>query len=392
MFARRTDWNLSPNRLAMLLDRLRRARVPVIDLTESNPTRCGLANSAATRLGEFARTASLAYDPDPLGDPQARESISAIYRASGADVPPERLLLTSSTSEAYSFLFRLLADPGDSVLAPVPSYPLFDHLALNDVTLTPYTLPAELEFALDMEALKRSAAEGARAVIVVNPGNPTGRFLRQGELEGLIEICRSRGMALICDEVFGDYALEDIGDRVRTAAGRPEVLTFCLNGLSKMLALPQLKLGWIAVSGPRPEAAEALRRLELIADTYLSVNTPAQKALPALLARREPIQRPIVERLAGNRALLMREAGPGRPCRCLPVEGGWYGILEVPRVITGEQWSLELLEKDRVLVHPGYFFDLPGERHLVVSLLPEPHVFREGIERLLRRVDRRAEA
>ena len=388
MFARRTGWNLSPNRLSILLERQRAAGAALIDLTESNPTRCSLAFPTAGLLGALSRPESLAYDPDPRGDPRARAALSKWFRTRDVTIPPESLVLTSSTSEAYSFLFRLLADPGDRVLVPVPSYPLLDHLArINDVTLTPYPLSTEMDFALDIEAVSRAAGGGAKALIVVNPGNPTGRFLRRGELDALLEICGSRNLALISDEVFGDYAFVDNDERVMTVAGRQQVLTFCLNGLSKMLALPQLKVGWITVSGPEPQASEALRRLELIADTYLSVNTPAQSSLPELLARREEIQKMVLDRLTRNRAYLMQETGGPGACRCLPVEGGWYAILEVPRIVSDEQWALDFLEKDRVIVHPGYFFDLPGERHVVVSLLPDLDSFRKGIDRLLERVD-----
>jgi aspartate/methionine/tyrosine aminotransferase len=314
--------------------------------------------------------------------------VSADYRARGADVPPERLVLTAGTSEAYSFLFRLLADPGDAVLVPAPSYPLFELLGrINDVTLVHYPLAHAGGFGIDLEALDRAAkAASPRALLIVSPANPTGTFLKRREMEALDEICARGGIPIICDEVFGDYALREDPGRVTTLAGRDGALTFVLNGLSKMLALPQLKLGWIAVSGPAGDCGEAMRRLEVIADTFLSVNTPAQTAAGDLLALRSRIQPQILERVADNRAWLESAAERRGSCRCLPAEGGWYAILEVPRTRSDEQWALLLLQEEGILTHPGYLFDFPTEGRLVVSLLPPPEIFREAANRLITRV------
>ncbi|HET6374133.1 MAG TPA: pyridoxal phosphate-dependent aminotransferase, partial [Candidatus Polarisedimenticolia bacterium] len=309
-------------------------------------------------------------------------------RRRGLDISPDRLVLTSSTSEAYSLLFRLLADPGDSVLAPAPAYPLFDLLArINDVALVSYPLSVDLDFAIDREALMRAAGPRTKAVIVVNPGNPSGAFLKRPEMESLVEICGPRGLPLISDEVFGDFAAGDAHDRVVTVAGDKRLLCFALNGLSKMLALPQLKLAWIAVSGSEPQVEEALSRLEVLTDTYLSVGTPVQLALPELLALRPAIQRSLQDRLDANRRRLERLAAASRGSRCLPAEGGWSAVLSVPRARGEEDLALTLLEEDGVLVHPGYFFDFPKEGHLVVSLLPPAEVFTPAIERLLARLD-----
>jgi hypothetical protein len=331
----------------------------------------------------------LRYEPHPRGHELARAAVTADYRARGIEVPADRLVLTASSSESYSFLFRLLADPGDSILVPAPSYPLFDLLCrINDVSLVHYPLETGGGFGIDLEALDAAAGDArARALLVVSPGNPTGSFLKLHEVRMLDEICARRGIPIICDEVFGDYALGADPRRVATLAGRNRVLTFVLNGLSKMLALPQLKLGWIAVSGPDDECAESMRRLEVIADTFLSVNTPVQAGLGDLLALRPAIQRQILDRIAMNRAHLEAAGATRGSCTCLPAEGGWYAILKVPRTRTDEQWALLLLEEERVLTHPGYLFDFPCEGHLVVSLLPRHETFVEAASRIFRRVE-----
>jgi alanine-synthesizing transaminase len=391
MFSSRTRWDRSPNELTVRLQSRLREGHGVLDLTESNPTRCGFAYPADEILGALGGRESLAYRPHPLGSPAAREALAAEYRARGVEMPPEHLVLTSGTSEAYAHLFRLLADPGDRILVPAPSYPLFDLLGtMSDVELVPYALQPESDFAIDLEDLRRAAADPrARAVLAVNPGNPTGSFLRLAELEEIARLCESRGIAFICDEVFGDYAFTPGGEdqpRAVTAAGHQTALTFVLNGLSKMLALPQLKLAWIAASGPQPLLAEAMHRLEIIADTYLSVGTQVQSGLPALLGLKETIQRQIKERLLLNRGYLERRLKDLPSCRALPCEGGWSAILRIPRTQGEEELVLRLLERDGVLVHPGYFFDFPVEGHLVLSLLPQPEILREGIDRLVMRL------
>ena len=383
MFAARTGWNLSPNRLTLRLERRRAAGLPIIDLTESNPTRCEFDYPATQILQAISRPDALAYDPHPRGVTAAREAVAAEYRARGVDVSTGNLVLTSGSSEAYSFLFRLLTDPGDRVLVPTPSYPLFDLLAdINDVRLAPYPLLPEARFAIDTAALER-AAGGAKALLVVSPGNPTGHFLGRSDRDAIIGICSTHGIPLICDEVFSDYAYAPDENRAASLAGESRLLTFTLNGLSKMLALPQLKLGWIAVSGPAAETTGALARLDLIADTFLSVNTPVQRGLAELLALRPGIQAQVMQRVRANMDYLRSATAAPHPCRCLSSEGGWNAILEVPRVRTEEEWALDLIDSCGLLVHPGYFFDFPGEGHLVVSLLPPAGQFRRGVDRLL---------
>jgi len=390
MFAGRTAWNLSPNRLTALLDSRRASGLPLIDLTQTNPTRCGFHYPEAEILRVLGDRQSLVYEPSPRGLVEARRAVAEQYRSRGVSVAPGSLVLTASTSEAYAFLFRLLADPGDTMLVPAPCYPLFDLLAqIHDVALAHYELSADADRTIDPSSLARAAAAaGARAVIVVSPGNPTGRYLRRRDLETIAEVCAGRQMALICDEVFGDYDFDEAGAdgsaRAGSLASHPDLLTFTLDGLSKMLGLPQLKLGWIAASGPAPLVSGALERLEVIADTYLSVNTPVQHALAGLLALRPAIQDQVMARLKTNRAELKRRVAQVEGLRVTPAEGGWQSILEVPSTRTDEAWALEILSREGVLVHPGYFFDFPGEGHLVISLLPPPDIFAEGVDRMLR--------
>jgi len=387
MFSSRTDWDLTPNRLAAELARMRARGREVLDLAESNPTRCGLKYDRRAILRALARPAALAYHPDPCGLRAARQAVAEYYRRRGRGdgslrVDPERILLTASTSEAYSFLFRALCEPGDQVLAPAPSYPLFDFLAgLNDVELRPYPLLYDHGWQFDLHSLESALTSRTRAVVVVNPNNPTGSFVRREELVALNSLCARRGLALIADEVFLDYA-HDGRARPSLAANR-RVLTFVLSGLSKISALPQMKVAWTVVNGPRREVRRALERLEVIADTYLSVNTPAQLALPALLAQRRPIQAQLRRRIADNRRELARQLASHPACRVLESEGGWYAVLRVPVKGSDEGLAVALLRRRGVLVHPGHFYGFSGQGHLVLSLIVPQAQFREGLRRLL---------
>ena len=386
MFAARTDWDLTPTRLAAALAARRSAGLPVLDLTESNPTRCGLAPADDALLGALAHPESLRYDPAPLGLPEARAAVADYYAAKGVPLDAGRICLTASTSEAYGFLFRLLADPGDEVLVPSPSYPLFDFLAgLNDVRLVPYPLVYEGRWRIGLDAVRAAAGPRARALVVVHPNNPTGSFLRPDERDALVGLCRARGLALIADEVFADYAFEPERDRVATLAGTAGALSFVLSGLSKVAALPQMKLAWMAAGGPEESVRAALARLEVIADTLLSVATPVQRALPALLAGRAEVQARILARLRANRKALVDRVGGKGPVEVLAAQGGWYAILRLRGARDEEAWALDLLAEDGVLVHPGYLFDFAEVGHLVVSLLPAEDVFAEGAGRLLAR-------
>jgi aspartate/methionine/tyrosine aminotransferase len=290
--------------------------------------------------------------------------------------------LTTSTSESYGFLFKLLCDPGDEVLVPRPSYPLFEFLAtLESVRVLQYPLRYYGDWSIDFEALERLLTERSRAVVLVNPNNPTGSFLKRNELERLVAICRERELAIISDEVFADYAFAEDSRRVNSLTGVDGALTFCLSGLSKVSALPQMKLGWIAVNGPGELRNLAFERLELIADTYLSVSAPGQHALSAMLDARIPVQAQMRARLRSNLEFL-RNRICGSAARLLDVEGGWYASLRIPRVKSEEEWVLDLLDRCDLLVQPGYFYDFDSEAYLVLSLLTREDVFQAGVERL----------
>lgn len=390
LFAKRTDWPLAPNRLSAAVGRLREERVPILDLTESNPTRCGFSYPDCDILKPLAGQENLGYAPAPRGDLNAREVVGRYYQEKGLAVSPEQIFLTASTSEAYSYLFRLLADPGGRILFPRPSYPLFAFLGdLNDVRMDTYPLVYGGKWGIDLQEIRRVFGVDTKALVLVNPNNPTGSFVRRRELEELNALCLERRAAIICDEVFADFVLDGEGDYV-SLAGNDRVLTFVLGGISKTLGLPQMKLSWIVINGPAELAEEAGARLEVIADTYLSVNTPAQNALPAWLSLRGAIQGEINARIRENYVFLKEKARGAAGCELLAAEGGWYAVLRIPDRHSEEEWALTFLNKDHVFVHPGYFFDFDAGTFVVASLLPLEHVFREGIQRILTRVHNRA--
>lgn len=381
MFASRTGWPLAPNRFSSAIERHRAAGREVLDLTESNPTRCGFAYDDSV-LSALQDRRGLAYDPHPTGLREAREAVCDYYRQRGAQVHPEQVILTASTSEAYSFIFRLLCDAGDEVLAPVPSYPLFDFLAaIQDVKLLSYSLLYDHGWQIDLRSLAPKLTPRTRAVLLVHPNNPTGSFVKPVEIEILEARCRERSMALIVDEVFLDYTHD--GAARPSFTTRSEVLTFTLSGISKICALPQMKLAWIVVSGPPELAREALARLEVIADTYLSVGTPVQLALPEFLAQRDGIQRQVKDRVAANLAELDRQLSQQKMVTRLEIEGGWYAVLRIPATAPDEDVAIDLLTRHSVLVHPGHFYDFLGEGYLVVSLITPAEVFAEGVKRLV---------
>ena len=400
-FSRRTAWDLRPNALAARLAERRAAgRPPAYDLSESNPTRVGLGLSD-DELREALDIPGLArYEPDPQGARVAREAVAAAYAEQGRPVSPDALFLTASTSEAYAWLFKLLTDPGDTVLVPRPGYPLFEYLAgLEGAEVESWPMRYDGEWWPDLAQVEARLLDRTRprvaAVVAVNPGNPTGAYLSVEESARLSALCAGAGAALISDEVFADYALEP-DPRAGTPHARgesllevpPEALTFVLSGLSKVLALPQLKLGWIHVAGPQAAAAEAQHRLEVIADTWLSVAAPVQLAAPALFAKREAIQGAILTRLRRNLAALRATFPDGSKASVLAVEGGWHAVLRVPAAHSDEAWSLVLLDEDDVLVQPGFFFDFEAPGHLVLSLLPREADFLEAVRRVARRVAR----
>jgi aspartate/methionine/tyrosine aminotransferase len=382
MFSSRFHWDLRPNRITQALAAKRAAGARILDLTESNPTHAGL-HYPGEIVRAFEDAAMLAYEPAPAGTPAARAAVSAWYAARGHTVPVERILLTASTSEAYAYLFKLLTNAGDEVLVPRPSYPLFEFLAdMESVTVRQYPLVYHGGWSIDLHTVEAALTPRTRAIVLVNPNNPTGSYVKRGELSALTSLCARRGIALISDEVFADYALAEDADRVATLAGVEECLAFSMSGLSKVAGLPQMKLGWLVVSGPAALRAEAWEKLEWIADTYLSVSTPVQCAAARLLAAGETVQRQIRQRASDNLAFA-RGAVAGSPANILAVEGGWYITLQVPRIHSEEEWTLQLLERADVLVQPGFFYDFESEAYLVVSLLAAPEIFRAGLARLV---------
>jgi aspartate/methionine/tyrosine aminotransferase len=382
MFSDRVPAQREPNRVAAALSRIR-GRRPIVDLTVTNPTRVSLPYPRDL-LMPLADPAGLTYAPEPLGLITAREAVAGEFERRGLRIPARQIVLTASTSEAYSLLFKLLCDAGaGAVLTPVPSYPLFDHLTrLDGVQQRRYALEYHGPWTVDFQSIDRQWTSDTRAVLVVSPNNPTGSIVGDEDMSGLVEQCRARRAALIIDEVFCDYPLREGLPAPVQSSG---CLQFRLGGLSKSAGLPQVKLGWIGVDGPAHLVDEALDRLELIADTYLSVSTPVQCALPRLLQESRRVRDAILSRIRENDRTLRRMAADLHSLTVLEADAGWSAVVRVPAVSSEETLVLDLLERGGVLVHPGFFFDFPSEAFLVVSLLPEAPVFTRGIEIVLER-------
>ena len=419
-FSRRIPWPAEPNALSSILAERRRAGLPILNFAESNPTRVGLARDGGALLGALAAEASLRYSPEPRGLPGPREALAAFYagrralggaggaavsetaaageaaaaqaaaaqaaaaQAAGPLLGPDRFFLCASTSEAYGWLFKLLCEPGEAVLVPKPGYPLFDYLAgLEGVEARPYRLEYfhPKGWRIDLESLEAALAAGrARAVVLINPNNPTGSYVGAEERRAVVELAARHGAALVVDEVFFGFPLE--AEAASSFAGEEGVLTFVLDGLSKLLGLPQMKLGWIAASGPAPELAEALGRLEIVADTYLSAGTPIQNALPAYLEAAPAFQADLGARLKANlRALRLALEGPESPHRVLRCDGGWSALLEAPRLLPEEELAAGLLREEGLQTHPGYFFDMEREAHFMASLILPPEDLAEAARR-----------
>jgi aspartate/methionine/tyrosine aminotransferase len=380
LFSSRLPSRLTPNALSEAVGSARAEGRSFLDLTETNPTAVGLDYSSEL-LRPLADPRGLRYEPDPLGLPLAREAVAASFDAA-VQVNPSHIVLTASTSEAYAFLFRLLCNPGDEVLIPQPSYPLFDLLTrLDAVQAVPYRLDPAAEWRIDRESVTRGLSTRTRAMLLVSPNNPTGSMLRAADRDWLVELASERKMALIADEVFADFPLTPPPDAV-SLAGADRTLVFVLGGLSKSVGLPQLKLAWIAASGPAPALDEALARLTVIADTYLSVSTPVQLSAASLLDAGRTVRQAIRARLAQNLNTL-RDVVRAHPFLTLiEPAGGWSAVLRVPAILPEEELVVRLLTGAGVLVHPGYFFDFDREAFLVMSLLPDPNAFRRGCERI----------
>jgi alanine-synthesizing transaminase len=382
MFSNRTNWNLAPNRLSEALARHRASGKPLLDLTVSNPTDCGFAYDRETILQALANPAALAYEPDPKGLESSRRAVAAYYAARGAPISIDDVILTTSTSEAYSFIFRVLCNLGDEILVPEPSYPLFGFLAdIHDVKLVRYPLLYDHGWQMDFHALEQAITHHTRGIIAVNPNNPTGHFVKPEELAALNEICSARQIAIVADEVFLDFAL---GETPRSSfVANASALTFTMSGLSKISGLPQMKAAWLVASGPAQLKSQALTRLEVITDTYLSMNAPVQWAIPAFLEQRHGFQKQLMARVQKNLAELDRQLSLQKSCRRLQVEGGWYAILRAPVTRSDEDLSIELLVGKNVYVHPGHFYDFPSDGYLIVSLITPEADFAKGIELLL---------
>ena len=376
--------DLTPNRLTAAVARRRASGAPLLDLTESNPTLVGLSYPADL-LAPLGSPKGLQYTPEPFGMRSARQAVSADYARRGLAVPAARIVLTASTSEAYALLFKLLCDPGDRVLVPRPSYPLFDHLtALEAVVAVPYLLDAHDGWRVDVDAVAAAIDARTKAILVVSPNNPTGSILDRRELDALTEIAASRDVAIIGDEVFADYPLQEAAGGV-SVLQQSRALAFGLGGLSKSVGLPQVKVAWIGVSGPDAAVDDALNGLEIVADTFLSVSTPAQLALSELLLSGAPLRAQIAARIGRNLQALRAAVAAVAAVSLHEPRGGWSAVLQVPATQSEEALAVALVEHDGVLVHPGYFFDFSREAYVVVSLLPEPASFDAGVARLLAR-------
>lgn len=427
MFSERTNWKLAPNRFTEAVEAVRASGIQLLDLTASNPTRVGLKYDSAAILAALNSERALDYDPQAKGLLAARQAV-ALYYSQMSDhqkvpgvmatrINPERIVLTTSTSEGYSFVFRLLCNAGDELLVPKPSYPLFELLAdLQDVKLVPYPLLYDHGWQMDFPSLEKALTERTRGVVVVHPNNPTGSYVHGSEIAPLNAFCREHGLALIVDEVFLDYGLETSGSKASGASSKEkpnrtaesaapvkfgggdeqgtsfaksqEVLTFTLSGLSKISGLPQMKVAWIVTSGPVEQVAEAMARLEMIADTYLSMNAPMQWAVPVLLSQRRSIQAQLMDRVHKNLTELDRQLAGQSACQRLRVEGGWCTVVRVPVTRSDEELAIALVKEQAVVVHPGHFYDFSGDGYLVLSLITADEEFKQGVARTLQLVNR----
>jgi len=377
MFSDRTNWNLDTNRLSRALTEHRASRKPLLDLTASNPTACGFEYDELAIQRALAAPEALRYEPNPKGLRVARQDVAAYYAGRGDEVSVDDLILTVSTSEAYSFVFRTLCNPGDEILIPAPSYPLFSFLAdIQDVKLVRYPLLYDHGWQIDFHALEQAVTARARGVIVVNPNNPTGHFCRPEDVDRLNQICSPRGMAIIADEVFLDFSLDS--SHPTSFASNAGAVTFTMSGLSKISGLPQMKAAWLLTTGPAEMKSQALARLDVIADAFLSMNAPVQLAIPAFLDMRRAFQEQWMARVRKNLTELDRQCAAQKSCSRLRVEGGWYAVLRVPATCPDEELAIDLLKAKGVYVHPGHFYDFPADGYLIVSLITPERDFAEG--------------
>lgn len=387
MFSTRTNWNFTPNKISRLIEDRRRKGLPIMDLTESNPTRCGFDYPQVEILEALSNPENLLYQPDPKGLLKTRIAVTDYYSVYNIEVNPQNIFLTSSTSEAYTFIFRLLMNVGDEILVPKPSYPLIEYLAqINDVDIKYYHILYDGEWHIDFESIKKNILKNTKAILLIHPNNPTGSYIKKEEYKTLVEICASHNLALIADEVFLDYSFYEDDSRVNSFANKKDVLTFSVSGISKILGLPQMKLAWIVVSGEEEVWREASSRLEVITDSYLSVSTPIQNAAQSWFDLREKLNREIRDRVKINFEFLIDRTRNDSPVKVLNVEGGWNAILKIPQTKSDEEWVEYFLTNHGVVVQPGYFYDFDRDGFIVVSLLSDPMLFQKGIDIIVKEI------
>lgn len=385
MFSKRTDWDLHPNRLTQLIDERRSQGLPIIDLTESNPTKCGFDYHADELLDALVEEDNLEYKPNPKGSFRARQTISEYYNEMGITVNPEQIFLTSSTSESYNFIFRLLMDVGDEILVPQPSYPLLDYIAqISDVRVKYYKLLYDDEWHIDFHSLRHAISKNTEAILVIHPNNPTGSYVKKDEYDSLVEIAANNNLSIISDEVFFGYPFYNEDRRIISFANTDSVLTFTLNGISKMLGLPQMKLGWIVVKGGGKKSDEASMRLEVLTDTFLPVSSPIQNALSKWMSNRRRISHQIINRTRKNYEALIECVKNYPLLQVYKIEGGWNAIIKFPYNTLTEDLSEYLVTKYGVIVQPGYYFDFEKNDSIVVSLIVKKEIFTQGIETIAR--------
>lgn len=381
MFSNRTNWNLSPNWLTKLIAERRQKGHVILDLTESNPTKVGFDFYSDSILNPLNNGNNLIYEPDSKGLLNARIAVSGYYKQKGIDVNPENVIMTCGSSEAYSYILKLIAEVDDEVLVPVPSYPLLSIISqLNDVVLKHYRLVYDGEWHIDFESITSAITKKTKAILVIHPNNPTGSYIKNYEYKILIDIAAKNNLVIIADEVFLDYSITDNEQRIESFAGKSDVLTFTISGISKMLGLPQMKIGWLIVNGPHKYCVDALSRLEMIADTYLSVSIPVQNSLSYWLNQFHHTNSKILDRVKQNYFLLNRASNNNLAPSVLYVEGGWNAIFKLPKIHSDEEWVEKILTNSNVLFQPGYFYDFEEDSNLVMSLIQHPEILETALK------------
>ncbi len=387
MFSTRTNWNLTPNKSSRLIEERRAKGLLILDLTESNPTLCGFHYPQEDILGALLNPENLIYEPNSKGLQKTRAAVAEYYSSHSIDINPENIFLTASTSEAYTFIFRLLMDVGDEILVPKPSYPLMEYLTkISDVEIKYYNLLYDGEWFFDFDSITRNISKKTKAILLIHPNNPTGSYIKKEEYKTLVEVCASNNLALIADEVFLDYSFYEDESRVNSLAEKKDVLTFTFSGISKIIGLPQMKLAWIVVNGREDVGREAISRLEIIADSYLTVSTPIQNAAKNWFSLREKQNGDIRNRIKVNYEFLVDRTKNNSLIKVMNVEGGWNAILQIPQLKSDEEWVEYFLTNHGVIVQPGFFYDFDRDGFWVVSLLTTPDIFQKGIDIIVKEI------